>query len=199
MTQQNEKLSAVVDGELLDETLLKALKNDGELSAKWQSYHLIRDTLRKELPPQVNFDISANVMAALADEPAILAPQKTWRDLPLIGNVIPLLRQGGQFAIAASVAVAMILGVQQFNQAPIEQPFNPALPLSGIQGGLSPVSLEQTRVLPRTNVVDQRQLINAYLTDHQQQLRLKSSQLAEKQAETEVEVKGKENIEKTPN
>jgi sigma-E factor negative regulatory protein RseA len=151
--------------------------------------------LRKELPPQVDFDISARVMAALADEPAILAPQKTWRDLPLVGNVIPLVRQGGQFAIAASVAVAMILGVQQLNQTPIEQPFNPALPLSGIQGGLSPVSLEQTRALPSANMVDQRQLINAYLTDHQQQLRLKSSQVDEKK----VEVEEKENLEKTPN
>jgi sigma-E factor negative regulatory protein RseA len=195
MMQQNEKLSAVVDGELLDDTLLGGLKNNPELSAKWQSYHLIRDTLRKELPPQVDFDISARVMAALADEPAILAPQKTWRDLPLVGNVIPLVRQGGQFAIAASVAVAMILGVQQLNQTPIEQPFNPALPLSGIQGGLSPVSLEQTRALPSANMVDQRQLINAYLTDHQQQLRLKSSQVDEKK----VEVEEKENLEKTPN
>jgi sigma-E factor negative regulatory protein RseA len=197
MMQQNEKLSAVVDGELLDDTLLKALKNNPELIAKWQSYHLIRDTLRNELPPQVNFDISAKVMAALEDEPAILAPQKTWRDLPMVNNVIPLFRQGGQYAIAASVAVAMILGVQQLNQSPVEQPFNPALPLSGIQGGLSPVSLEQTRALPRTSMVDQRQLINAYLTDHQQQLRLKSSQIDEKK--TKVEDKEKENIEKTPN
>lgn len=199
MMQQNEKLSAVVDGELLDDTLLSALKNNPELNAKWQTYHLIRDTMRKELPPQVDFDISARVMAALADEPAILAPQKTWRDLPLVGNVIPLIRQGGQFAIAASVAVAMILGVQQLNQSPVEQPFNPALPLSGIQGGLSPVSLEQTRALPSTNMVDQRQLINAYLTDHQQQLRLKSSQVDEKKAEVEEKEKEKENLEKTPN
>ena len=198
MMQQNEKLSALVDGELLDDTLLKALKSNPELIGKWQSYHLMRDTLRKELPPQVNFDISAKVMAALEGEPAILAPQKTWRDLPVINNVIPLVRQGGQFAIAASVAVAMILGVQQLNQAPVEQPFNPAMPLGGIQGGLSPVSLEQTRALPRTNAVDQRQLINAYLADHQQQLRLKSSQLGDKKVAAKEKINEKENLEKIP-
>lgn len=198
MSQQNEKLSAVMDGELLDDSLLKALKNDPELIAKWQSYHVIRDTFRKELPVQLDFDISANVMNALDADPVILAPKKTWQDIPLLGNVVPMMRQGGQFAIAASVAVAMILGVQQLNQPQVEQPFNPAPPMSGIQGGLSPVSLEQTRALPRTNVVDQRQLINAYLTDHQQQLRLKSAQL-EAERKAELELKEKQKIEKVPN
>ena len=92
MTQKIENLSALVDGELHDEQLLDAIKNDAELADKWQSYHLIRDGLRKEMASQINIDIAANVAAALASEPAILAPKKTWRDLPLVGSVVHLIQ-----------------------------------------------------------------------------------------------------------
>lgn len=177
MTQQHESLSAVVDGEVQDDNLLGALQNDKELAAKWQRYHLIRQGLRKEMPEMADFDISQQVAKALDDEPAILAPKRTWQDLPLVSNVVPLVRQGGQLAIAASVAVAMVLGVQQLNQPEAEQPFNGGSPatLPGIQGGLSPVSLEQTRTVPRSDVLEQRRQINAYLTDHRHQLRIKAS------------------------
>ncbi|WP_158770845.1 sigma-E factor negative regulatory protein [Paraglaciecola sp. L1A13] len=185
MTQKIENLSALVDGELHDEQLLDAIKSDAELADKWQSYHLIRDGLRKEMAPQINFDIAANVAAALESEPAILAPKKSWRDLPLIGSVVPFAKQGGQMAVAASVAVAMIIGVQQFNQPEVEQPFNSAPALLGIQGGLSPVSLEQTRTLPRADASEQRRVINAYLNDHKQQLRFKA---APDKDESEVEL-----------
>ena len=176
MSQKIESLSALVDGELDDTDFIHEFDNNAELSAKWQSYHLIRDGLRKELPSHINFDIAANVAQALLSEPAILAPKKSWRDLPLVSSVLPFAKQGGQMAIAASVAVAMILGVQQVNQPELQQPFNSAPPILGIQGGLSPVSLEQTRSVPRSDMTEQRKRIIAYLEDHQQQMRLKSTQ-----------------------
>lgn len=177
MTEKKfEDLSAWMDGEsntgMIGETC-----NDKELSSKWRNYHLIRDGLRKELPSQLNFDISGSVARAIAEEPAILAPKKGLRDLPVIGKVVPLIRHGGQFAIAASVAAAMIIGVQQLNQPKPEQPFSsaPALQIPGMQsGGLSPVSLEQTRALPPANAIEQKRRISAYLNDHQRQLRLKA-------------------------
>ena len=176
MTQKQEKLSAFVDGEVQDENIVSALVNDAELADKWQRYHLIRQGLRKELPKQANFDISALVATALESEPAILAPKKTWRDIPVLSNVVPLIRSGGQLAIAASVAVAMVLGVQKLNQDD-QQIFNPApAVVPGIQGGLSPVSLEQTQPVPRTDVREQQRRINAYLNDHRSQVLLKDSQ-----------------------
>ncbi|GAC20935.1 sigma-E factor negative regulatory protein [Paraglaciecola arctica] len=182
MSQKFENLSALVDGEDSTSTsssshVLDAVKNDAELQLKWKSYHLIRDGLRQELPANINFDIADRVAQALESEPAILAPKKTWRDLPLVGTVIPFAKQGGQMAIAASVAVAMIIGVQQFNQTDANQPFNAAPPIPGIQGGLSPVSFDQTRAIPNSDGVEQRRRINAYLTDHKQQLRFKTMQL----------------------
>ena len=182
MSQKFENLSALVDGEHGASTssschVLDAVKNDADLQLKWKSYHLIRDALRQELPANINFDIADKVAQALEAEPAILAPKKTWRDLPLIGSVVPFAKQGGQMAIAASVAVAMIIGVQQVNQADVDQPFNAAPPIPGIQGGLSPVSFDQTRAIPNSNGVEQRRRINAYMTDHKQQLRFKTIQL----------------------
>jgi sigma-E factor negative regulatory protein RseA len=182
MSQKFENLSALVDGELIasipsGSDVLDAVKKDADLQLKWKSYHLIRDSLRQELPTNINFNIADKVAEALEAEPAILAPKKTWRDLPLVGSVIPFAKQGGQMAIAASVAVAMIIGVQQVNQADIDQPFNAAPPIPGIQGGLSPVSFDLTRVMSNTDAVEQRQRINAYMTDHKQQLRFKTIQL----------------------
>jgi sigma-E factor negative regulatory protein RseA len=181
MSQKLENLSALVDGEngvssSSNNLVLDAVKNDTELQLKWKSYHLIRDGLRQELPANINFDIADKIAQAIEAEPAILAPKKTWRDLPLVSNVVPFAKQGGQMAIAASVAVAMIIGVQQLNQADVNQPFNAAPPIPGIQGGLSPVSFDQTRSIPNSGAVEQKRRINAYMTDHKQQLRFKTIQ-----------------------
>ena len=191
MTQKHESLSAFVDGELQDDGIISTLKNDAELAAKWQRYHLMRHSLRKEMPQMADFDVSAQIAEALEQEPAIVAPKRSWTSLPVVASVVPLVRQGGQFAIAATVAVAMVLGVQQMNKPETEQPFNGGTPatLPGIQGGLSPVSLEQTRAVPRADVMEQRRQINAYLNDHRHQLRIKASeqnaQIKAQQAENE--------------
>ncbi|WP_416307773.1 sigma-E factor negative regulatory protein [Neptunicella sp. SCSIO 80796] len=182
MTQQKiESLSALVDGELQDESILGELSQNSELMQKWQGYHLVRDTMRKELPAQLNFDIAAGVAQALANEPTVLAPKKpAWRDWPVVANVLPLVRNAGQFAVAASVAAAVIFGVQSYNQPVEVEPSLSAPPsylgLGGVQGGLSPVSLEQSRALPRQDVQDQRRQVIAFLTDHQQQMRRKTTE-----------------------
>jgi sigma-E factor negative regulatory protein RseA len=183
MSQKFENLSALVDGEHIASSssnshILDAVRNDVDLQLKWKSYHLIRDGLRQELPVNIHFDIADKVVQALEAEPAILAPKKTWRDIPLVINIIPFAKQGGQMAIAASVAVVMIIGVQQLNQADVNQPFNAAPPIPGIQGGLSPVSFDQVRNVPDSDGVEQRRRINAYMTDHKQQLRFKTVQIS---------------------
>lgn len=183
MSQKFENLSALIDGEnsqfdLQGNDMITAIRNDKELQQKWHSYHVIRYGLRKELPSQLQFDIAAKVALALESEPAILAPKKTWRDAPLVRSVIPFVKQGSQMAIAASVAVAMIIGVQQYNQTTdVDEPFNSAAPILGIPGGLSPVSFEQTPTVPQNDMVEQKRRINAYIADHHQQMQLKSVQL----------------------
>ena len=192
MTQQHEKLSAFMDGELDDSGLVDSIKNDSESLAKWRSYHVIRSGLRKEASVMPEFDITAQVAAALEQEPTVLAPKSKWKSLPVVNKVVPLLRQSGQLAVAASVAAAVILGVQQVNQQPAaEEPFTtfqtpviPGMP----QAGMAPVSLEQSNILPNNRAGDsdallqKRRQINALLADHEQQLKLKQAEEQSQQA-----------------
>jgi len=186
MTQQHEKLSAFMDGELDDSGFVDSIKNDSESLAKWRSYHVIRSGLRKEASVMPEFDITAQVAAALDQEPTVLAPKSKWKSLPVVNKVVPFLRQSGQLAVAASVAVAVILGVQQVNQQPAaEEPFTtfqtpviPGMP----QTGMAPVSLEQSNIVPNNRAGDsdallqKRRQINALLADHEQQLKLKQAE-----------------------
>ena len=192
MTQQHEKLSAFMDGELDDSGFVDSIKNDSESLAKWRSYHVIRSGLRKEASVMPEFDITAQVAAALDQEPTVLAPKSKWKSLPVVNKVVPLLRQSGQLAVAASVAAAVILGVQQVNQQPAaEEPFTtfqtpviPGMP----QAGMAPVSLEQSNILPNNRAGDsdallqKRRQINALLADHEQQLKLKQAEEQSQQA-----------------
>lgn len=180
MTQQQEKLSAFMDGEIEGNEIIDAIKHDEALQAKWQRYHVIRGAMRKEASVAPQLDITASVAAALENEPAIVAPKPSrWRSIPVLGSVVPFAKQSGQFAVAASVAVAVILGVQQFNQPAPSEPFETFS--TRPQGDLSPVSLEQTRALPRNDMnemLETKRKINALIADHEQQIRLKQAEEA---------------------
>lgn len=66
---QKEQLSALMDGETLDSEVLSALSKDATLQQNWESYHLIRDTMRGDVGEFVHFDIAARVAAAIEKEP----------------------------------------------------------------------------------------------------------------------------------
>lgn len=180
MTQQDEKLSAFMDGELNDNVFVDGLKNDSELLAKWRSYHVIRSGLRKEASVMPEFDITAQVAAALESEATVLAPKSKLSAIPGVNKIIPFMRQSGQFAVAASVAAAVILGVQQYNLPTPEEPFTTYQTFGVPQAGLAPVSLEQSNtVRPNNNseaVLQKSRQINALIADHEQQLKLKQAQ-----------------------
>ncbi len=95
---QKEQLSALMDGETLDKELLNELSRSSEMQKTWESYHLIRDTLRGDTAEVLQFDISARVMAAIENEPvrqtAPLIPESQpaphqWRQMPFWNKVRP--------------------------------------------------------------------------------------------------------------
>jgi sigma-E factor negative regulatory protein RseA len=73
----NERISALMDGELQDADMdrsLGHLKSDVDLRRAWNTYHLIGDALRGHVAP----GFAARVSQRLAAEPTVLAPaQKT--------------------------------------------------------------------------------------------------------------------------
>ena len=148
---QREKLSAMMDGEALDLELVNAISCDSTLKQRWESYHLIRDTLRNDTGDVIHFDIASNVAAALENEAVRINPQvvvesqpvpATWGAFPFWGKIRPWASQITQIGVAACVSLAVIVGVQQYNQSnavdsTVDEPMFNTIPV----GSGAPVSL----------------------------------------------------------
>ncbi|WP_417616002.1 sigma-E factor negative regulatory protein [Oceanisphaera sp.] len=186
-----EQISALVDGEIQDRVLLEQLSNDQELADAFGRYHLYGDALRNELPSQVQLDLSDRIAVALADEPAMVAAPASTQPLdegsktakgdnvvrPRFGRISPMLRYIGQFAVAASVSAAVIVGVQQYGQNDLQSPVLNTIPLNG---SAAPVSLNY-QVEPRQSagesaVLEQQRRIHELLMDHELQQRLRQNE-----------------------
>ncbi|WP_434952677.1 sigma-E factor negative regulatory protein [Shewanella sp. HL-SH4] len=183
-----EWVSAAVDGEVDDKTLAQ-LASDVESHQEWQRYHMIGDTMRGELPAAIDLDITASIAAAIALEPTIMAPKASQSEQGAVvtankpSNVVSLFKQFGQYAIAASVALVAIVGVQSYNQDP-ESPL-PVFNTRPLVGTMSPVSLQTGPVANQQGysneqVLEQRRRVNAYIQDHMLQQRLNPSVEAQK-------------------
>lgn len=211
---QKEKLSALMDGETLDNELLSALSKDAGLQKSWESYHLIRDTMRGDVGTHLHFDISARVAAAIEQEPARkvseLIPEaqpepSRWEKMPFWRKMRPWASQLTQIGVAACVSLVVIVGVQHYNQpagsdsAVSEAPVFNTLPM---MGKASPVSLGVPSEAFDTNsanqqVQEQRRRVNAMLQDYELQRRLHSDNLQFDQSapqQAQVQVPGNQSL-----
>ena len=182
---QKEQLSALMDGETLDSELLNELAHNPEMQKTWESYHLIRDSMRGDTPEVLHFDISSRVMAAIEEEPvrqpATLIPEAQpaphqWQKMPFWQKVRPWAAQLTQH----------YNGQSETSQQPETPVFN-TLPM---MGKASPVSLGVPSEATANNgqqqqVQEQRRRINAMLQDYELQRRLHSEQLQFEQAQTQ--------------
>ena len=182
-----EPISAFIDNEMPDqmaaEELVQQMLADESAAQAWQSYHLISDVMNNKYQPSLQFDIAANVAAALIDEPTVLAQHN---HSSVVSNnkpskVLRLFSRGGHYAIAASVAAVVLLGVQQFGINTMGSPASsPVLNTTPYSGMVSPVSLQASRPvnqqstgaplhLSERDLELQKKRINAFLQDHRQQ------------------------------
>lgn len=70
------KISALIDGELEDHEVrgtLDAMQRSEDLRRQWSDAQLVGEALRDE--SRLDFDITAQVMSALEQEPTVLAPK----------------------------------------------------------------------------------------------------------------------------
>lgn len=188
-----EKLSALMDGELVDKALISELEQDQDSLQVWKNYHLIGDVMRGEAPANPSWNIANSVALALENEPehgvserhsvigiseAITEsqpePKKARRQLPT------WITQFGQVAVAACVTLAVVLGVQQYGGDSATDGSGDKLPVLQtvpFAGSAEPVSLTRESVerqVNEVNVQEQRRRISAMLQDYELQLRLNS-------------------------
>lgn len=177
-----ESLSAVMDNEA-DELELRrvlAASDDNELRATWSRYQIARAVMHKELL-EPRLDIAAAVSAALAEETApAKAASGAWRTI-------------GRVAVAASVTVAVLVGVRFYNQDEIggvqlaQQGAQPSLTLPQMQAqgpavlaGYNPaegvMAQPSSAQVPSSNWQEQR--LPSYLRQHAQQAAASSADSA---------------------
>lgn len=112
-TKMSELISTLVDGEAtLTKNDIEKIKSDPEAIKKWSNYHLIKNVIQDTAPAAIPKDFAANVMHAIANEPVVLAPSPR----KVTNNA--WFRPAAGFAVAATVALATIGGLQNLWQAP---------------------------------------------------------------------------------
>ena len=156
-----EQISALMDDELstAEQGLaLQRLCKDQDLCGVWERYHLVRDALQSELPNMVDVDLATRIMAGVEQEP----PLHPGRELR--GTVRTVLKPVAGLAIAASVAVVSVVGLQAYRQSQsMDQGLPPALANAHVQGGQVRLASEN-RWASQGPEVESR--LNGYLVNH---------------------------------
>ncbi|MGC9402555.1 RseA family anti-sigma factor [Vibrio genomosp. F10] len=184
-----EKLSALMDGEVVDKALISEIQLDQECLDTWKNYHLIGDVMRGDTPKVAEWNIAGSVALALEDEPTHSLLNSNVSELATHRETQPTpsqarrylpdwMPQFGQVAVAACVSLAVIFGVQQYSGAESSSAEQfPVLQTIPLSGSVEPVSLSRESVGKQNqnvNVQEQRRRVNAMLLDYELQLRLNS-------------------------
>jgi sigma-E factor negative regulatory protein RseA len=200
--------SEIFDGEVeLSKQVLEELEHD-----KFVRYAMIGDVMRSKQEATLTIDITASVAAALDNEPTYaMTPEKTAQseirsndavnDVATPTNVVTLSRYRkplAQFAIAASVCLVALIGVNNNVQQDAMPNTLPTLQSTPLTGGLSPVSLstEQPALENASQGLRelQQQRIGALVLEHQRQSRMAYAlQQAKQQEADEANEVAKEN------
>lgn len=182
MKDINEKLSAVIDDELINDELIDDLLNDEESQDSFYRYHLIGDVMRDETPHQIlEIDISQQIMGKIAEQSVdalveTVVASDNVVDIPTAkakiypkNNVISFAKRFGQYAIAASVAGVVVVTSLMTSQPAIEDTGLEVLKTVPL-GGATPVSLQATQQQSKQAAKEYNERLDALLKDHQLQL-----------------------------
>ncbi|RUO34732.1 sigma-E factor negative regulatory protein [Aliidiomarina soli] len=186
--KHNEHLSALLDGEDVNHSLLDRMLKDDEQKSTLQRYQLASSIIRNDVQPGMAIDISAAVAAQVAAEPAhrkaVAATAKAGWWKPAANDA--WWRPAASFAVAASVALVTVIGVTNYQLEPgndiPQSGSSPVFETAPFDGMANPVSFNATEApaLPSSGS-DQRRQIQSFFLDHQQQTQL--SQQEQEEAE----------------
>ena len=143
---QKELLSAYMDGEQVNPTFTEQLCQDAELQESWEDFHTIRSIMRQESNVVLGADFTAKMEGLIATEEIQVSNAMTSQPLPQEVENAPFMQKLKawfmpitQVAVAASVCLVAVLGVQSFNskstvQSAVDAPVLQTLPFNnGVQ------------------------------------------------------------------
>ena len=181
MTEDDEKLAALLDGrDEASASAIDAVADDVNLQYRLRRYRLIGEALRRELPPAIDTDFHAKVMARVRQEPraAQAAPERRPRAEPAAEG-LGRWRPFAGLAVAASVAILTVALWQPLTQPTVDSGATLAASdqakIDGLagqppQGGAVPASTQIQSLGLRWKVdkeaPDLQQKLNAYLVNH---------------------------------
>ncbi|OOF67923.1 sigma-E factor negative regulatory protein [Rodentibacter caecimuris] len=186
---EKELLSAYMDGEQVDARLTEALIQDDGLRQSWETFHTIRSVMRKESSVFLGADFTAKMAELIEQETIerqeIEVSQPTAEEsaqLPFVQKLKVLFAPISQIAVAASVCLAVVLGVQSYiaktniNQAP-EIPILQTLPFNN---SVQEVSYNApTKEITDMNQVEQKnRRISEMLQNYELQRRMHADTLS---------------------
>ena len=156
--ETREYLSCLMDGEIDQESsrfLMRRLISDGEMSATWSRYHLVRDCMRHQEGQMAAVDLRSRVSLALEREDTVR--RTGWHPSRWIKPV-------GGAAVAASVALMAIVAVGPARQAGPAAVDSPSATVE-----TQPFSSPQGLITgPATQQVNYQGKMNSYLLRHYQ-------------------------------
>lgn len=189
-----QQISALMDGELIDQSLISEIEKDDESLQSWSHYHLIGDTLRGETPSNPNWDIASKVALALDSEPAHNSLSSSHLSSSKVTPILEAQPKPGkararmpawlsnltQVGVAACVSLVVILGVQQYSGSDATNVASdsdqlPVLQTIPFAGSAEPVSLTRDSVRSQSSeakAMEQHRRANALMQDYELQLRL---------------------------
>jgi sigma-E factor negative regulatory protein RseA len=186
-----ETLSANIDNYQYSDDEMNDFIKDEQMSDTWSRYHLVGDIMRNDVPEVLQFDLSAQIASAIADEPAILAPKNSSKFTQQIrAKVVQFAKPFGQMAIAASAAGLMVLGVQTNvaeNDDILPSQVVQTTPFAGVAAPVSLNFQQNDRASQKQAFVEQKRRLHALLSDHKQQVKLSAVSVEENSNTNKVE------------
>lgn len=184
-SNKQDWLSAAIDEQGLSHEHLNALLQDQELQHRFERYHMIGSAIRQELPQQLHINFAEQFAEKLAEEPrhqlqsSLTFMQRVTLGVQRAANS-DWLKPSAQTAIAASVALMAVVGVQHYQQPGVQDIMSPlpVLQTRPVAGFASPVSLSQTTVDSRFEqqaqqaMLEQQTRLQELLNAHHQQVRV---------------------------
>ncbi|MDC9725232.1 MAG: sigma-E factor negative regulatory protein [Gammaproteobacteria bacterium] len=162
---QNELLSALVDGELQGKELddaLQLLQVDEQARMQLQRYQHASDILHGHNLGDQTIDLTTRISTALQNETEFTSATKNKASAQVIAFPKPFWKQAASLAVAASIGALAVIGV-------MNQPNNQLIPshqVAAVEIETTPMVVAQAgeRWTVKEQEVEER--LNSYLVDH---------------------------------